>query len=367
MNRIKQLNSLTAFRFIAAFMVFAYHWGILEKYQLGKIGVSFFFVLSGFILAYNYHLKFKNLSKEKIKKFYLARFAKIYPVHVLTFLISFPLFLVLFHPHGSYLIKLTIISGINLLLVQSYIPNQDINFGFNGVSWSISDEFFFYFLFPFILRMFIKFNLNKKIKKNISVAIFVWIVLLSISVLRSFGSVGNNDFITYIFPPIRIFDFIIGVLLGLTFVENEKNNSIGTALFTFLESFTLVFLITSIILSPYIGDAFTNSSYYLPFLSTLIYVFAFQRGYISKSLSNKLLIFLGEVSFSFYMIHELTIPYIIQYLHIDKFNQILISFMISVIISSLVYKFYEEPLRKKIRNTNLNRNNKFNDSNEFIA
>ena len=57
------LNSLTSFRFLAALMVFVFHLGLLQQYQLGAAGVSFFFVLSGFILAYNYHSKMKSLTK----------------------------------------------------------------------------------------------------------------------------------------------------------------------------------------------------------------------------------------------------------------------------------------------------------------
>lgn len=139
------LNSLTSFRFIAALMVFIFHAGLLSQYQLGAAGVSFFFVLSGFILAYNYHAKMQDLSREKIKSFYLARFAKIYPIHILTFLIALPVTLFYFHPDGLYLVKLAFMSVINLSLVQSFVPSQGTYFNFNGVSWTLSVEAFFLF------------------------------------------------------------------------------------------------------------------------------------------------------------------------------------------------------------------------------
>jgi peptidoglycan/LPS O-acetylase OafA/YrhL len=72
-NNKVRLEALTSFRFIAAFMVFIYHAGFWSAYQTGYIGVSFFFILSGYILAYNYSERLKQLNAYEIKKFYIAR------------------------------------------------------------------------------------------------------------------------------------------------------------------------------------------------------------------------------------------------------------------------------------------------------
>ena len=61
------LNSLTSFRFFAVLLVFIFHVGIFSEYQTGYVGVSFFFILSGFILTYNYKLKFENRIRYHIK------------------------------------------------------------------------------------------------------------------------------------------------------------------------------------------------------------------------------------------------------------------------------------------------------------
>ena len=83
------INTLTSLRFIFALMVFGAHCYTIDKFfdthffKEGFVGVSFFFVLSGFIIAYNYQ---KRFSENKITKraFWVARIARIYPLHWLT-------------------------------------------------------------------------------------------------------------------------------------------------------------------------------------------------------------------------------------------------------------------------------------------
>ncbi|WP_041064256.1 acyltransferase family protein [Cohnella kolymensis] len=65
---------------------------VFHDYQFGYVGVSFFFVLSGFILFYNYHSQFTAFKMPSIKRFYIARIAKIYPVHLLTLVLAIPYF-----------------------------------------------------------------------------------------------------------------------------------------------------------------------------------------------------------------------------------------------------------------------------------
>ncbi|MEC0264411.1 acyltransferase [Paenibacillus anseongense] len=339
------LNSLTSFRFFAAFMVYLWHIKVLEKYQLGPVGVSFFFVLSGFILAFNYHSKFDKLQKNNIKKFYIARIAKIYPVHVLTFLMATPLVLLGFHPENLYFVKLFIISFINLMLLQSYVPGFTLDF--NLVSWSLSDELFFYLLCPFILWALTKLKINTR-RKALSLSFFTWLVLLLLTLLLTVNDAQMNWWLHSIFPLFRVFDFIIGILLGLTFVFIKQKDISKKSLFNTLEIASLVVLIVWIMISPNIAQTLRYSVYYLPVWCLLIYVFAFQGGFISKVLSNSKLVYLGEISFSFYMIHDLIIRYM-DFVSIDSFSKALISLVLSVLLSSLVYRYYEEPMRKRIR------------------
>ncbi|MGM7720473.1 acyltransferase family protein [Metabacillus sp. Hm71] len=341
------LNSLTSFRFIAALSVFIFHVGYLENLQLGAAGVSFFFVLSGFIMAYTYHSKFINLEKDIIKKYYWARFAKIYPVHVLTFLISAPLTLMWFHPESLYWLKLAIMSGINLLLVQSYVPNQGTYFNFNGVSWTLSVEVLFYLTCPFLIWTFTKLNVKKHIISSLVIGLLIWTVFFNFN-LKLDESDTFLIWMLHIFPVARLFEFAMGVILGLIFVSKYEEKRKNKALYNTLETISILTLVGVMLYSTNLDVGAVRGGLFIPVWCLVIYIFAFQAGVISRILSNKALVYLGEISFSFYMIHQLVIRYY-EFFNMSESLKGLICFIVSLVLSSIMYRYYEEPLRKKIR------------------
>ena len=87
------INTLTSLRILFALMVFGAHCYVLDPsfdthfFKEGFVGVSFFFILSGFIIAYNYEEKLLEKITTK-RTFWVARIARIYPLHLLTLLIA---------------------------------------------------------------------------------------------------------------------------------------------------------------------------------------------------------------------------------------------------------------------------------------
>lgn len=340
------LNSLTSFRFIAALMVFIFHLGILKQYQLGSAGVQFFFVLSGFILAYNYHSKLTNLSKEKIKKFYRARFSKIYPVHVLTFLIASPLVILYFKPDGLYFIKLAFMSAVNLLLIQTFIPIQSTYFNFNGVSWTLSVEAIFYLTFPFLIWTFTKLKINKHIFKTCLFLFIIWLTLFILN-MRIDESDHFKVWLMHIFPFVRLFEFSTGIILGMIFANRPMKN-LNKKMFNLLELFAVLLFLIFLLISVRFDTGLVRGVYFVPIWCILIYTFAHEVGILSKLLSSKVLVYLGEISFSFYMIHQLVIRYF-EFLKLNSIVNFLICLVLSLLLSAVIYRFYEEPLRKRLR------------------
>ena len=146
---VAKLDALTGLRFVAAFAVFLHHANFRFKVvdyhgPMGAQAVSFFFVLSGFILTYVYH---DRLKPENVRKFLFTRWARIWPLHATCFLIYYAL-----APNESIFGEFwdPVRKLSHLLLLQSWVPLQRWVLSHNGVAWSISTEMFFYLMFPLL-------------------------------------------------------------------------------------------------------------------------------------------------------------------------------------------------------------------------
>lgn len=200
------INTLTSLRFIFAMMVLGAHCYVIDNhfdihfFKEGFVGVSFFFMLSSFIIAYNYQKKF---SENKITKrtFWVARIARIYPLHWLTLLIAVAL--------GNYVIASGTIDWCkhflaSLTLTNAYIPKDNYFFSFNSPSWSLCCEQLFYICFPFLIA------LTKDYRKLLST--FLICTILSI-VGMYFTPMESIKGYWYVNPITRLPDFIAGMLL----------------------------------------------------------------------------------------------------------------------------------------------------------
>jgi peptidoglycan/LPS O-acetylase OafA/YrhL len=348
------IKPLTSLRFFFALMVFGCHLYIfgrsdsefLKTFYIsvlteGRLGVSFFFILSGFILAYNYQEALINGQKTRYD-FYLARFARIYPLHVLCFFIWIPLaYKEIFQTPLASLLN----AASNLTLTQSFIPKEPVYFSFNLPSWSISDEMFFYLMFPLIIGTFRFFNRSKTALLYIAgTVLFIGLMLFVIP------STYYHD-IFYINPLIRITDFIIGIALYNLYVTiSKKHGSISAG----WEYLSIAVFVLFFVFRSYIPGVLRYSVYYWIPMSLIIFSFAFQKGLLSKLLSNKTLVLFGEISFGFYMFHYIILRYLIFInKHILKFDSELyiapVAFILTILISYLSFKWFETPLNKYIK------------------
>lgn len=143
MKNYGKLDQLTALRFFAALMIVIHHsadiFGIKAAGVNWGQGVSFFFVLSGFILAYVYP---RLDSKPEVLRFWRARVARIWPAYLFCFALGL---LLVRYPWG------TTTALANLLMIQAWIPLSSFYFSYNAVSWSISTEALFYLAFPLLI------------------------------------------------------------------------------------------------------------------------------------------------------------------------------------------------------------------------
>lgn len=344
-NSIK-INSLTSLRFFAALAVFIYHakifYDFFVPYQLGKIGVSFFFILSGFIMTTVYKNIFSSISYAKLRNFYISRLAKIYPLHFLCFALTVPSMLNSYglNIQNFFDSNLPSFAGINLLLLQAWFPgNNEIFYAFNNVSWTLSVEALFYALFPFLIVLLAK--IFKLINKKYSyILAIISMIVFMIWMNYSFTMTDNT-------PPLaRLPEFLLGIIASLFVSKLNINMSDKLRKFR-VESFSVVLLFISIVAFPYFNDSHLaiSSLTALPIV-ILIAVFSMEKGEISRFIRNRLFIWLGEISFAFYMTHLI----VINTLHAaNSIYGTVISLLITIAISSLIYKYFEEPLRLAIK------------------
>jgi peptidoglycan/LPS O-acetylase OafA/YrhL len=351
------IKPLTSLRFFFAFMVFLSHLNFLygidkeSKVNLdsfvkihiafseGYLGVSFFFILSGFILTYNYCDKFKEKSIN-FKSYLRARFFRIIPLHWLTLLVSIILSAPYVNDITNYILKV----ASNASLIQSFIPLQEYFFSFNGVSWSISNEMFFYVLFPFLVIWIYKRKANYYIA---SILLLIPLILLFI-----FKNHEYSYWLFYINPLLRVFDFVLGILI---FKVYQKLKSLQIKFNpTFLEFIAISVLVLFLFFKEEIHQSFRWSVYYWIPMLLVILVFALQEGKISKLLSHHFFVLLGEISFSFYMIHQIVIKLLWAVNFKLKIIEssilvVLLAFFISIVLSYVTYKYFEIPINRKFK------------------
>ncbi|MDH1602244.1 acyltransferase [Empedobacter sp. GD03739] len=344
------LNSLTSLRFFFAFVVFLSHltfvktdlaWYNYLKNNVffeGYLGVGFFFILSGFVIALNYEKKVIDNPNFDKKKFYIARIARIYPLHVLTFCVMLP-FVIINVWQGYFHWD---IAGANLFLLQSYIPVKDFYFSINNVSWSISTELFFYLMFPFYVIWLHKFPKLKYI-----LLLIIPIIIFAEPYFRT--NMKLEKAIFYINPIVRSFDFILGIITCQIY-KKIKDTPINFSRGTLIEIAAITVLAIFFYFHNDVARAFRYGIYYWIPMVGIVLIFALQKGFFSKILQHKILVYLGEISFAFYMIHMIVIKYGNQYLpKINDFQKIGIYFVIALILSALTFEYFEKPVAKWIK------------------
>lgn len=347
------IKPLTSLRFIFACMVFVSHLVFLKEstsevsrsifksiFYEGYIGVGFFFILSGFVLAYTYQEVILS-GQKSIRDFYIARLARIYPLHLLAFLLSLPLTYNLFLQSKSVWL---IIAALNLSLTQSFVPIRTYYFSFNGVSWSISAEMFFYLLTPFLFLLIPKLL---GYKKYLPLLLIVLVPLLTFIVPEHY----YLD-VLYINPFVRIADFIIGI--GVYAIYKRFLTKKTNVNFDVIEVSAVLLLFVFFLFHEHIPQVARYSFYYWLPMSYLILVFSFQKGMISKFLSKRIFTYLGERSFGFYMFHYLVMWYFwilnAKFLHIKSDVLIVcIMFAITLVMSHWSFLYVEKPMNRLVK------------------
>jgi peptidoglycan/LPS O-acetylase OafA/YrhL len=352
-----KIDALTSLRFFAAALIVVLHgtqvFGHLEFTNHFAIfqAVGFFYVLSGFILAYTYDGI--PLTRAALSKYALSRMARVLPVHMFTAALAYTL---IESARAPFHIAIT-----NLALLQAWVPGFDYSYSLNGVSWSISDEAFFYALLPLLLVDLRRTWLRNLAACAVITATVLYLVRNSIDPTRTWAF--------YIFPLTRLVEFVIGVAAFHLYgrfgpwikrlsVRSATALEIAVAAATIASMHYCMNLVAMRGVSRHMGNAFQGwfgSSGSCLVFGVLILVMACEAGKLSWLLARKPLVYLGGISFALYMIHQFVVRMLIEHPSILTHAPTWINYSAYVATALLgaaaINRFIEDPARRAILRT----------------
>ncbi len=340
-----QIKALTSLRFFAASYVLLFHSGgptisasslaptpLKNFFANGYLGVSFFFVLSGFILTYVYQGKLAT--RGEIATFALARFARVYPVYLLSLVAMTP-----FVAPGWLLGDFPQFFALQSWLSQHIAGSAGVS-NWNMQSWTLSVELFFYICFPFVLRLMAGMDRSRLMALLFLLCSVIIAGRLSACVDTKSFLFGWMDFTPV--PLLRTPEFLLGMLLCLL------RGKIGThSRFAFVGVLAAIPILLCLTSSLWIAPFATL------FFAALIFLTPTSpdAGKIAKFLASDTMVLLGGASYSLYLL-QLPIHSIVMALTPQSHEWVgrALYFPILLVASVLVFLFYEEPLRRRIKN-----------------
>ncbi len=367
-SKAQYLSNLTPLRGIAALLVAIFHFEMAIArfvpaaqtmfFEKCYLMVDLFFVMSGFIMLHVYGKDFsQSISKHLLRNFFVARFARIYPLHFFSTTLLIILVIV-FSPVGMYPNAMQFPAAIptNIFLLQSFYIHKI--YTWNIPSWSISSEWAAYIIFP-LLALFI----SRKRKLSIVVMIiFIVASYLSIMYLLPRKNplypsipVPHNINTTYDYGFLRgIAGFITGMMMYLLYQSNKIKNIFSRDIFTFIAILLLIAAMHFAI----------NDGFCVILFAGIVLCFGCNSGYVHKICNNRVLQYLGLISYSIYLMQiffqdpfskGLRLPGVTGLgrgkQNIEFWNGLMyciIYLLLLIAVSSITYYFIENPSRKFI-------------------
>jgi peptidoglycan/LPS O-acetylase OafA/YrhL len=399
------IPALTGLRFYAAFFVLIAHgcaallanhetpYGVIHWIrQASGLGMTLFFVLSGFVIHYNYANLITGAGVNGVGSYLWARFARLYPL----FLLMMFIYVLVSSRHIDYwsghpgrLNSTFRALPYFLLSVQSWFyvvidgnPLLDAIGGASPITWSISTEWFFYFLYLALVWLVLKLRTPSTVLLVILLWCLVWTGIatglynrtdqINAWAVAHFGPLADVDerpqdsfvrWLLYFSPYLRLGEFVLGALVAQLYVKLRRvrvgtlENSVGAV--GFIAAAASAVAVTYVEYSPKVGMTVLremNMNFALaPSAALLIFCSARYRGVIFRPLTCRPVMVLGEASYTIYLVHLVFLTAAARLLDpvrhgilYDVAELLLITIAI-FLISIALYAFYEAPARKLLR------------------
>jgi peptidoglycan/LPS O-acetylase OafA/YrhL len=366
-HRREEIEALTGLRFVAAAHVLVYHAfftfdrrasraiaspiakSVIEH---GYVGVNLFFVLSGFVLGLAY-VDARGSFVGRVRDFWRARFARIYPLHVIGLLLALPLF-VLGSIEGRASTEAIKDEALRELavcatLVQAWLP-RDV-FDLNGPAWSLSVEAFFYTCFPLVVFA------ARPIRRAWPFAIVVTLACVAAiaiplsrgAELTSIARASDAERALLFNPLLRLPDFVAGFVAARVHVLAGANKTKNTA----WDAIALLAIIAACVAcaTPRVPLALLHNGA-LDVAWVILFVALARGRLVSRALAWRPLVVCGRASFALYVIHKPLYFWIARFaphaaMH-APLRFVILYACAAIIIAVIVFRFIEEPARRAL-------------------
>lgn len=343
-QQVEYFNTIDTYRFLSALGVCISHWyhyiPFINQTKLGFAGVDFFFLISGFLISIQLFKLKEKIKQDRLsttdalKNFYIKRFFRIVPSYYLITILA-----TIFNDNE---IREAFIYNISFTSNYYFISTQKWSAIFSHF-WSLSVEMHFYFFWPILFLLIRVKYLN-----------YISVLFILISILYRYYTFTNSfDYFDVYINSVSCMDlFMFGFLLAYFYYSQKKwliellNNK--TFKVFVLSGFVLTFISISLIKeSPVYTWVFFRSIWGILGILLIGISLSEPKGFSKLILENKIIIFLGKLSYSIYLVHNF-VPGIL--LELKKYNiplylEFLLYFSFTTFVSYLIYKLIETPVR----------------------
>ena len=365
MNKLRiYFPSLNGVRALAVFMVMVHHIEMvksdmgLSSYALpgdfGSLGVTLFFVLSGFLITYLLFAEQQETQTINIKNFYIRRILRIWPMYYLIVIISFFFFSQYLYPEGlaqlqkHYWVKLVL--NLFLLANVSHACVGKIPLGSN--LWSVGTEEQFYLIWPWLVKKFKKVWLPFLLGSILILGI-VRVILSQWVYEGELQGIKKIFFFVMQFLNLFRIDCMAVGALGAWILFFKKNKYLKVLFNPWVQALVWLWCIFSL----YQGITYFNTLNHLVYalLFSIIIINLAGNKHTILSLEFKVLDFLGKISYGLYLYHFIAVVVILKWLtkqiHFENSGSqniilYLSVFSFSILISFVSYRFFELPILK---------------------
>ncbi len=368
---IRALQGLRACAFIGVFL----NHSIGGTACLGAAGVSIFFVLSGFLMAFTYWDRDAVIGEQGLAgsfKFAWKKIWKLYPLHVFMMILVITYAEVVWGYQKTMTPQLLGEALLNAALLQAWIPISEVYFSLNAVSWYLSTALFCYFMFSLLLC---KLKKQCSVKRLLSAAAILAVLMCAISSLAAIiGSPQDKawfsqHWITYVFPVSRLLDFSLGAIAGSMFMLkvkaascnsgdcSEKGRNGDRFAWTAFELFAALLFAGAVVLFKHTPNWIRYSVLYIVPSLGIVFTLSMERGLLSRILSLAPFRYIGGISGYAFLIHWFAIRITVLILRrlfpdIKTCFIVFTAFAVTIIASEIVKRTMAQidRLRNNLRN-----------------